>query len=91
MSRYIEQTNLFKRQLRLMKKRGKDQQKIFSVIKLLANDQTMDSQYKDHLLIGNFNQCRECHIDPDWLLIYRLTADDGLQLVEMGTHSDLFG
>ena len=91
MSRYIEQTNLFKRQLRLMKKRGKDQQKIFSVIKLLANDQTMDSQYKDHLLIGNFNQCRECHIEPDWLLIYRLTADDGLQLVETGTHSDLFG
>jgi mRNA interferase YafQ len=91
MSRYIEQTNLFKRQLRLMNKRGKDQEKVFIIIKLLANDKTMDAQYKDHLLVGNFNQCRECHIEPDWLLIYRLTADNGLQLVETGSHSDLFG
>ena len=90
MSRYIEQTNLFKRQLRLMKKRGKVQQKILAAIKLIANDQVMPVQYKDHSLVGNFSQCRECHIEPDWLLIYRLTADNGLQLVETGTHSDLF-
>jgi len=90
MSRYIEQTNLFKRQVKLAKKRGLDIEKLQIVIQLLINDAPLTSKYRDHKLIGDFGGCRECHIEPDWLLIYRLTADGGLELVEMGTHADLF-
>ncbi|MES9906452.1 MAG: type II toxin-antitoxin system YafQ family toxin [Sedimenticola sp.] len=90
MTRYVEQTNLFKRQVRLAKKRGMAIGKLQQVIQSLAEDIPLDTKYRDHKLTGNFADCRECHIEPDWLLIYRLTADNGLQLVETGSHADLF-
>ena len=90
MKRYIEQSSLFNRQAKLAKKRGKDVSKLKTLISQLANDHALDKKHKDHKLTGNFHGCRECHIEPDWLLIYRLTADNGLQLVATGTHSDLF-
>lgn len=76
-----------------MIKRGKDKRKIEKVLNLLANDDALDKRYADHALTGNFSHCRECHIEPDWLLIYQLFDDDDmpiLQLTDTGTHSDLF-
>ncbi|MCK5356118.1 MAG: type II toxin-antitoxin system YafQ family toxin [Methyloprofundus sp.] len=90
MTRYIEQTNLFKRQIRLAKKRGLNLDKLQKAIRLLTQNKPLPQEYKDHKLLGNFNGCRECHLEPDWLLIYRLTNDGGLELVETGTHADLF-
>ena len=91
MSRIIQQSNRFKRQFRLMKRRGKNEDKLLAIVKLLAQDKPLPASKKDHPLIGNYSDCRECHIEPDWLLVYRLTADMGLELVETGSHSDLFG
>ena len=90
MARSIDQSRRFKKQLRLMRKRGKDITKALSVIRLLAFDQPLSPHHRDHQLVGNFKGCRECHIEPDWLLIYRYTEDNGLELVETGTHADLF-
>jgi len=90
MTRYIEQTNLFKRQVKLAQKRGKDIDKLKIAIQHLSQDKLLAIEYRDHKLIGNFGGCRECHIEPDWLMIYRLTNDGGLELIETGTHSDLF-
>ncbi len=90
MTRYVLQTNLFKRQVKLAKKRGMDIGKLQRIIRQLIGDNSLAEKYRDHKLTGNFGGCRECHIEPDWLLIYRLTADSGLELVETGTHADLF-
>ena len=90
MARSIDQSRRFKKQLRLMRKRGKDITKALSVIRLLALDQPLSPHHRDHQLVGNFKGCRECHIEPDWLLIYRYTENNGLELVETGTHADLF-
>jgi len=90
MTHYIEQTNLFKRQVKLAQKRGKNIDKLKIAIHHLSQDKLLAIEYRDHKLIGNFNGCRECHIEPDWLMIYRLTGDGGLELVETGTHADLF-
>ena len=90
MTRYIEQTNLFKRQVKLAKKRGLDVENLQEVIRRLVKDDSLTAKYRDHKLTGNFSGCRACHIEPDWLLIYRLTADGGLELIETGTHADLF-
>ncbi|VAX08027.1 mRNA interferase YafQ [hydrothermal vent metagenome] len=90
MTRYVEQTSLFKRQVKLAVKRGKDIEKLQQIVRQLIKDSPLAVKYRDHKLTGNFCGCRECHIEPDWLLIYRLTADGGLELVETGTHADLF-
>jgi len=90
MTRYIEQTSLFKRQIKLAKKRGKDINKIKIAIQHLSQNNLLPIEYQDHKLIGNFGNCRECHIEPDWLMIYRLTNDGRLELIQTGTHSDLF-
>ena len=90
MTRYVEQTNLFKRQVKLAKKRGQNIEKLQIVIQSLIKDNTLSAEYRDHKLVGNFGGCRECHIEPGWLLIYRLTNDGGLELVETGSHADLF-
>ena len=67
----IKFMNSFKSGYKKIKKQGKDENKLFKVIETLANGKTLDTKYKDHALINNiyFNDCRECHIDPDWLLI----------------------
>ena len=90
MTRYVEQTNLFKRQVKLAQKRGKDINKLKIVIQQLAQNNSLSTEYRDHKLIGNFGGCRECHIESDWLIIYRLTDDGVLELIETGAHSDLF-
>ncbi len=77
-----------------MIKRWKLAKEIQDVIVMLANDIPLPPKYRDHVLSGNFVGFRDCHIQPDWVLIYsKIDSDDGLgilQLEETGTHSDLF-
>ena len=83
-------TKKFKKSAKLQDKRGKNKSKLLKVIELLANEKTLPKKYKDHMLIGNYKDCRECHIEPDWLLIYRIDNEEELHLIDTGTHSDLF-
>ncbi len=73
-----------------MKKRGKSFDVFKQVIKQLIHGEPLDEKFRDHKLIGNYVGTRECHIEPDWLLIYE-DHDDELILIRTGTHSDLFG
>lgn len=87
----IKFTSRFKKDLKLAKKQGKNIDKLFEVIEKLANDEILDEKYKDHQLIGNYKGTRECHIEPDFLLIYeKFEKILVLSLVRMGSHSDLF-
>lgn len=87
----IEFTTRFKRDLKLAKKQNKNLDKMFEVIEILANGGKLDAKYRDHDLSGNFKGTRECHIEPDWLLIYEIKEDIlVLMLSRTGTHSDLF-
>ena len=84
-------TNQFRKDLKLAQKRGYDLEKLKAVLYALANGQTLDPKYKDHVLVGNYVGCRECHIQPDWLLIYRIDGDQLIVVLSRtGTHSDLF-
>lgn len=87
----IKYTKQFKKDLKLAKKQGKDIEKVFDIIEKLANDKILEEKYRDHLLSGNFKGTRECHIEPDFLLIYEKFEDIlVLSLVRIGSHSDLF-
>ena len=89
----IIMTSAFKKELKIIKKRNKDLEKLTKIVNKLANNEELDIKYKDHQLINNlrFENCRECHIDPDWLLVYRKNNNNLiLVLIETGTHSDLF-
>lgn len=87
----IRFTTQFKKDIKLAKKQGKDIDKLFEVVEHLANGEALEDKYRDHDLSGNYKGCRECHIEPDWLLIYEI--DNGvliLMLYRVGSHSDLF-
>ena len=71
----IQFTNQFKKDLKLAKKQNKNLNKLFEVIDILANGGTLDAKYRDHDLTGNYKGTRECHIEPDWLLIYEIRGD----------------
>ena len=87
----IKFTNRFKKDLKLAKKQGKDIDKLFNVVEKIANDEALDEKFRDHLLMGNYKGTRECHIEPDFLLIYEKFEDIlVLTLVRTGSHSDLF-
>ena len=81
----------FKKDLKLAKKQGKDMSKLLEIVERLANGETLEQKYRDHALTGNYQGCRECHIEPDWLLIYEI-FDDVLVLLlnRVGNHSELF-
>jgi len=79
----------FRRDVRLAEKRGKDMKKLRDVILLLVEGNPLPHRYKDHPLGGEWKHFRDCHIKPDWLLIYKIDGDN-LHLVRTGTHSDLF-
>ena len=84
-------TNKIQRNIKLMKKRGKDLDKLTVVLKLLQNGEELHSKYKDHALTGNYIGCRECHIEPDWLLVYEIINEELIiLLLTTGSHSDLF-
>ncbi len=87
----IVPSNQFKKDLKLAAKRGYDMNKIKNVIEKLANGEILEAKYRDHLLTGDYGGFRECHIQPNWLLVYQI--DNGqlvLFLARTGTHSDLF-
>ena len=87
----IKFTNQFKKDLKVAKKQGKDIEKLFEIIEKLANQEPLASKYHDHGLTGKYTGCRECHIDPDWLLIYEIIEDIMvLLLYRVGNHSELF-
>ncbi len=92
MNKYmIVPTARFKKDLKLAKKRGYDLNLIEIVVDTLAKGKQLEEKYKDHELIGNYIGCRECHITPDWLLIYEIEDNElFLYLTRTGTHSDLF-
>ena len=84
-------TSQFKKDLKLAKKQGKDLEKMYRIVEVLANGERLSLKYRDHALTGNLKGLRECHIEPDWLLIYRIEKDLlVLGLTRTGTHSDLF-
>ena len=70
----------FRKDMKLVQKRGYDQRLIFEVIELLANGMKLDEKYKDHLLTGDYGGFRECHITPDWLLVYQYREQELLLL-----------
>lgn len=85
-------TKQFEGDYRLMLKRGKGIEKLKTVMRQLVNQQPLESRYHDHALTGNLRGHRDCHIEPDWILIYRI--DKGLReitFVRTGSHADLFG
>jgi len=88
----VKLTGQFKRDYKTAIKRGLSIDLLDEVIKLLANGTPLPEKYRDHNLSDNWSGFRECHIQPDWLLIYRIDDDIlVLTLTRNGTHSDLFG
>lgn len=85
----IKPTTQFKKDLKVCKKRKKDLNKLSQVVETLAREEELDPKHKPHALSGNWSGFWDCHIEPDWLLIYQ-QAETVLILARTGTHSDLF-
>ena len=85
----LKTTSKFRRDYKAMKKRGLDMSELETVIDMLLAEKALDEKYRDHDLHGLYEGYRECHIQPDWLLIYEIDGND-LYLDRTGTHSDLF-
>jgi mRNA interferase YafQ len=85
----IRQANSFVRDLKKVKKRSKNLDKLFSIVEKLAKDQKLEASNRPHKLSGNYDDKWECHIEPDWLLIYEIT-EELVILYRTGTHADLF-
>lgn len=87
----IEMSTRFKKDYKLAQRRGYDISLLKEVIDILADGKQLPEKYLDHPLAGDYSGCRECHIQPDWLLIYRIEKNLLiLGLTRTGTHSDLF-
>lgn len=85
----IFRTNAFKKSFKKLS--SKDREKVLDVVERLANDETLEPRFHDHPLSGNWKECRECHVKPDLLLVYRIREEVlELALVEVGSHSELF-
>jgi mRNA interferase YafQ len=82
-------TTQFERDLRLLQRRGKEIAKLKEVFAALINEEVLAERYRDHPWKGNFKNRRECHLEPDWLFIYKLTGDE-IIFERTGRHSDLF-
>lgn len=87
----VKPTSKFQKDLKRAQKRGYDISLLSDIIKKLANGEQLTEKNRDHSLSGDYVGCRECHITPDWLLIYEISNGDLiLYLTRTGTHSDLF-
>ena len=87
----IRPTKRFQRDAKRIQKRGYDMSLLSDILKKLANGEPLPPKNRDHQLTGDFNGCRECHITPDWLLVYETVEEELiLYLTRTGTHSDLF-
>ena len=87
----IVASNQFKKDLKLAKKRGLKLEQLRAVVNTLAEQKPLEEKHRDHSLSGKYRGFRECHIEPDWLLVYRIENDElNLFLFRTGSHSDLF-
>jgi mRNA interferase YafQ len=87
----VKFTTQFKKDLKLATKQNKDLDHLFEVVNILAEGGILDARYRDHDLSGNYKGTRECHIEPDWLLVYEIREEVlVLMLYRLGTHSELF-
>ncbi len=87
----VQFSNQFKKDIKLAQKQGKPVDKLFNVVEILAEGKALEPKYRDHPLSGNYKGCRECHVEPDWLLIYKVYEDVlVLMLTRAGSHSELF-
>jgi mRNA interferase YafQ len=87
--RTIRRTSQFKRDVRRMERRGRGMEKLKQVLEPLVKGERLENHYRDHVLVGQYKGTRECHIEPDWLLIYE-SSESEIVLIRTGTHSDLF-
>lgn len=85
----VSQTKQFAKDVKRMAKRGKDLNKLKQVVSCLAIGEPLETNRRDHALTGKWKPSRDCHIEPDWILIYTID-DEKLRLERTGTHSDLF-
>jgi mRNA interferase YafQ len=85
----IRQTAAFRRDIKKVRKRGKNLAKLYAIVETLAAGQPLDRKHLPHRLTGNWKPCWDCHIEPDWLLIY-LVTDQVVELARTGTHADIF-
>jgi mRNA interferase YafQ len=87
----VKPTTKFQKDLKRAQRRSYDTDLLLEVLIKLADGETLDAVYNDHPLKGNYTGCRECHITPDWLLIYKISGNSlFLFLMRTGTHADLF-
>ena len=85
----LSQTTQFKKDIKRQLKQGKDHRKLISLVNSLLAGESLPPRNRDHPLKGAWKGRRDCHIDPDWILIYRITKNE-LRLERTGSHSDLF-
>ena len=89
----VKGTTSFKKQFKKVIRQGKDINKFIEILNSLASGENLDKKYKDHALIDNkhYKRCRECHIESDWLLVYKYNNEELILLmVGIGSHSELF-
>ena len=79
----------FRKDLKKARRQGKDMNELHAVILALAEGRPLEERLRDHELSGNWRGYRECHVNPDWLLVYKV-ADDELKLARIGSHRELF-
>ena len=84
---YVRQVE---RDVKLARKRGKDMAKLAVLVEMPAKGKALPPRLRDHALTGNYAGRRECHLEPDWLVIYRLIGNDEVRFERTGTHADLF-
>lgn len=85
----VFQTSQFKKDFKRIKKRGKDLSQLKEVVITISNSEALEERHRDHALSGNWSGSRDCHIEPDWILIYRVDGEY-LFLERTGSHSNLF-
>ena len=85
----VRRTTQFKRDMKRLLRGGKDIEKLLSVAEILAEGRTLPSEYKDHTLRGKYKDRRDCHVEPDWILIYAIEHNE-VVLYRTGSHSELF-
>jgi mRNA interferase YafQ len=87
--RALRRTSQFKRDVKRMQRQGRDVEKLKRVLEALVKGEPLAAEYRDHVLVGQYKGTRECHIEPDWLLVYEL-GETEIVLIRTGSHSDLF-
>jgi mRNA interferase YafQ len=85
----IRRTSQFKRDVKRMQRQGREVEKLKRVLEALVEGEPLAAKHRDHVLVGQYKGTRECHIKPDWLLIYEL-GEAEIVLIRTGSHSDLF-